>query len=233
MLQRLQTQLSRKHRQGFAIGTILLAVVLIAAIVSAIAIASRGSSQDAELERARLTASILLSQATDLSLAASRMVSSGVARTELMLQTPLINSYAPGFPSLISRCTNEPACIFLQSGPKDVPPSIFLLPATDFYRDWFIWEIRTIFGFPSLSNRISFIGIMGVTEPICRQFLSLTQGQPPSANIPVNADVDFFAVLRRVTTIASPAEFDFSRGGCIKSSRMDINVYLIYIPFTG
>lgn len=69
---------STTNRQsGFAIGTILLAVILIAAIVSAIAIASRGSSTQSGREQARVQASTLLQQGANLRSGFERMVANG------------------------------------------------------------------------------------------------------------------------------------------------------------
>ncbi len=65
------------RQSGFAIGTILLAVILIAAIVSAIAIASRGSSTQSGREQARVQASTLLQQGANLRSGFERMVANG------------------------------------------------------------------------------------------------------------------------------------------------------------
>ncbi|TAH32309.1 MAG: hypothetical protein EYC62_09255 [Alphaproteobacteria bacterium] len=71
------------RQSGFAIGTILLAVILIAAIVSAIAIASRGSSTQSGREQARVQASTLLQQGANLRSGFERMVANGTDKTSI------------------------------------------------------------------------------------------------------------------------------------------------------
>ncbi len=62
------------RQSGFAIGTILLAVVLIAAIVSAIAIASRGTQSQGGREQARVNATTLVQQGINLKQGFDRMI---------------------------------------------------------------------------------------------------------------------------------------------------------------
>jgi hypothetical protein len=72
---------SRNHsansRAGFAIGTILLAVVLIAAIVSAIALASRDSVGSGEREKSRLLQALTTQQIVDMNVKAASLLSTG------------------------------------------------------------------------------------------------------------------------------------------------------------
>jgi type II secretory pathway pseudopilin PulG len=70
-------QKSINRQSGFAIGTILLAVVLIAAIVSAIAIASRGSTQQGNREQARVNATTIMNQGINYQNAFNRIVANG------------------------------------------------------------------------------------------------------------------------------------------------------------
>lgn len=71
--------------QGFAIGTILLAVVLIAAIVSAISAASRGSSSTQNREGARIQASALINQSLNLKSGFDRLTTIGVNRFSIVM----------------------------------------------------------------------------------------------------------------------------------------------------
>lgn len=57
---------NNKSQRGFAIGTILLAVVLIAAIVSAVAVASRGSLSNADKEKGVLARSMVINEYTQV-----------------------------------------------------------------------------------------------------------------------------------------------------------------------
>ena len=68
-------QFGKNH--GFAIGSILVAVILIAAITSAVAYASRGPTTDANRERNSLNASTLIHQATTIQSAIARRVAGG------------------------------------------------------------------------------------------------------------------------------------------------------------
>jgi len=88
---------------GFAIGTILLAVILIAAITSAITIASRGNTPNASREEASLKASTLLHEAIKLSQAFDCATSNGYNPAEIIVARP-------GNPNEL--CTNEPNCLF-------------------------------------------------------------------------------------------------------------------------
>jgi hypothetical protein len=91
-------------QSGFAIGTILLAVVLIGAIVSAIAIASRGSSNDANLEKRRLDYLLARQQLTDLQMNFERFIATGANPADL-----IANIYdADGNPT---PCSSQPNCI--------------------------------------------------------------------------------------------------------------------------
>lgn len=76
-------QKSINRQSGFAIGTILLAVVLIAAIVSAIAIASRGSQTQGNQERARVNASTLISQGINFANGFQRLTVGGTLVNEI------------------------------------------------------------------------------------------------------------------------------------------------------
>jgi hypothetical protein len=55
-----------QNQRGFAIGTVLLAVVLIAAIVSAMAVASRGSISSGDAEKAKVASSMVIMQYTEM-----------------------------------------------------------------------------------------------------------------------------------------------------------------------
>ena len=91
-------------QRGFAIGTILLAVVLIGAIVSAIAIASRGSSNDANLEKRRLDYLLARQQLTDLQMNFERFMATGANPGSL-----IANIYdADGNPT---PCSSQSNCI--------------------------------------------------------------------------------------------------------------------------
>lgn len=85
----------REHRQsGFAIGTVLLAVILIAAIVTAMAIASRGNSQNIQSEQDRLMASNMLQQVNNLNVEYTRLITNGYSPTAVTLGT---NAAVPGY----------------------------------------------------------------------------------------------------------------------------------------
>ncbi|MGE0252245.1 MAG: hypothetical protein AB7G80_06305 [Dongiaceae bacterium] len=81
-------------QSGFAIGTILLAVVLIAAIVSAIAIASRGTQTQGNREQTRVNASTVISQGINLSNAFQRLIGTG-ATTDTISATSADAGTAP------------------------------------------------------------------------------------------------------------------------------------------
>ncbi len=76
-------QKSINRQSGFAIGTILLAVVLIAAIVSAIAIASRGTSNQGNREGSRVNASTIVQQGINLKNGFDRLISTGTDVTTI------------------------------------------------------------------------------------------------------------------------------------------------------
>lgn len=64
-------------QSGFAIGTILLAVILIAAIVSAIAVSSRGSVGNANRERATIDQAAMQTTMISIDQGVERMIASG------------------------------------------------------------------------------------------------------------------------------------------------------------
>ncbi|MGD9650520.1 MAG: hypothetical protein AB7U41_07025 [Dongiaceae bacterium] len=77
-----------KSQSGFAIGTILLAVVLIAAIVSAIAIASRGTTNQSGREQSRINATTVIQQGINLKQGYDRLMANGIDRTNIVIGAP-------------------------------------------------------------------------------------------------------------------------------------------------
>lgn len=69
---------STKNQRGFAVAPLLLAVALIGVLMAGFAMASRGTSSNANTESVKVNAGLLLKQATDYRDAASRYMADGM-----------------------------------------------------------------------------------------------------------------------------------------------------------
>lgn len=76
-----------KKTQGLAISTILLAVVLLVAIAVTIAMSSRASNGNSSIQQAKLNASTLMNQASNMRIGYDRMQANGVDASIITLDT--------------------------------------------------------------------------------------------------------------------------------------------------
>lgn len=190
---------SGKKQRGFAIGTILLAVILIAAIVSAIVVASRGSGGDAERERARLIAANLLQQTIDLRQTYQQFINEGIPRQRVYLNgvggsgvfLGVANTRASSA-DLYGYCTSsntpDSACIFDAMPPLRLPAiaqRIFAEHgvANAMSRNWQSMAINE-FPNPELNNRLTMLYLYNVTDALCTQFNSIARGVSINTPIP-------------------------------------------------
>lgn len=174
--------------QGFAIGTILLAVILIAAIVSAVAIASRGTSSSSTREKDRLAAATLAQQSVSISQGIQRMLASGVAPENIVgsfnFTAGSNNSY--GLLNYINDdniipCTADVrgrTCLYTATAAPSFSQSMFDDKGSNsiiaktwllYYADFQIQDTGR--------NFRTFIAVMGdVTDGICRNFNNIING---------------------------------------------------------
>ena len=116
---------------GFAIGTILLAVILIGVIVSAIAMASRNSDLSARAEQNRLDASSMIDRSYQLNLGLNRLEASGQDLRQITFgnNIGIVNGGSNPSPEMqrleaecgsmqgiLSPCTNEANCAWNPAG---------------------------------------------------------------------------------------------------------------------
>ncbi len=129
------------RQSGFAIGTILLAVILIAAIVSAIAIASRGTTSQSNREGARVQASTLMQQGTNLKNGFDRMIGGGVTGAEIVMSDADANgadgdgnTEATAGYSTGTNCDDDDPCLFDPTAggasAQNPPGQALIAPAT-------------------------------------------------------------------------------------------------------
>lgn len=84
---RRQLATTYKKTRGLAISTILLAVVLLAAIAVTIAMSSRASNNNTSTQQAKLNASTLMNQASNMRIGYDRMQANGVDASTITLDT--------------------------------------------------------------------------------------------------------------------------------------------------
>ncbi len=196
---------TKNSASGFAIGTILLAVILIAAIVTGMAISSRSVLMGPRREDTRVIASSLINEATNLKTAIDRFVMNGVRRDRVLLGIP---SGYPGAGSyglswgLIKNCnefTPMPSdCLYNpQNYGYATPPN---LPDTAFLREsgtnalikspWGYWNVTSYTDHPEMAGRASMIATRSLRKEICQHVNNLLNGTPITAE-PENAGLSF------------------------------------------
>jgi type II secretory pathway pseudopilin PulG len=183
---------------GFAIGTILLAVVLIAAIVSAIAIATRGSQTDANRETARINASIIVHATSEYLQAFSRAAAQGTNLNSLTFGTPSLYSNSVNVPGCNQwfysnqNCANtDPNCFYGPDGfmtaPPTLPASIFcnVPPAAPNLTPQF--QLRTDIDLRGVGNNLVGIVLGGIDNLTCRYLNQITMNRlmdlPPPTSL--------------------------------------------------
>jgi hypothetical protein len=169
--------ISSHPRSGFAIGTILLAVVLIAALVSALAIASRGSSNTSGREKARIAAATTINTAYTLKQNIERLLAQGIDANSLFMAE--ISGNPTHLPYAGNYCRNDTStrtCALVDFTPQPIDP-LFLEPqlAAPFYSER--WEIYRIIG---ATHQASIIAWIGLTKSFCQQINNILMGESPS-----------------------------------------------------
>jgi hypothetical protein len=194
-------------QRGFAIGTVLLAVVLIAAIVSAIAIASRGNSEQGQREKDRLLASVLIQQGIDISQAYVRLIRDGYSRDEVTLtaqfdgkNTIRFNAFAsdptahiicnesyPGY-NWDASALQPMQCLFsAANGLSSIsPPQDAVGNTANTASIWAAFPVGN-FHDSSLNNRLTMFTVIDITPGVCRQLNNQLQNLALGAAIPVQA----------------------------------------------
>ena len=186
-------------RRGFAIGTILLAVVLIAAIVSAIAIASRGSTGSADREQNRLDAGSLMQLGTGFKNAFDRAAATGNDIRLMTLGTPIEGPFpAPEVEANcgiamygLAACNNTPNCIF--------GTDAFMAEPTGLNRRMFCgvtgapdlqFQLRRDFIIAGVGGGQPQVVVLlgGLSRPICQHINNMANGIPTTQNLPTIPD---------------------------------------------
>lgn len=207
-------------RSGFAIGTILLAVVLLAAIVSALVVASRGSNLQAEAERNRLDSSFLAQAATNLSMGLDRARAAGQNLRELRFgynigvtndvtsddpETRRLARECGNIQGMLQPCTNEDNCAWGSAGVAAEPPAmpaLFCNPQMSGMVASF--QYRTDIRLAGQSSPgLGFIAV-GIRPSLCQQINNILHGDSPTAPPPRedNLDVMLSDLLGFATNVA-------------------------------
>ena len=235
---------------GFAIGTILLAVVLIAAIVSAIAIASRGSQSQSDNERMRIDATALVNAAIQYQQAFSRAASTGFNMQQITFGTPvtLNENFDPDTtPCWINQtsyiqCTaSNPNCFFgadrFMNAPPTIPPSAFcnIPPESPGLIPQF--QLRTNASIAGIGNNLTLVFITGIQERLCRHINSLVMNRPVNFPPPESASTWFVSFLANSpenqaveigtgsASAIEPGVMDGVEEGCFSMTSLGWNIY--------
>jgi hypothetical protein len=161
-----------RSRDGFAIGVILLAVVLIAAIISAIALASRGSFVMGDKEKNFLLAQTITNQATNYKAAYDRLRNNGATQADIYTHNQ-INPFYASRAGWVTSCTTSTSgnCLFdTANGGALLPaPHDVFAPANQSYmQDWMLWRITNVGGAnAALSNRLTVLILHDIKLEIC------------------------------------------------------------------
>ncbi len=173
----------KSNQSGFAIGTILLAVVLIAAIVSAIAIASRGTSGQQNREQARVQASTLLQQAVNLRSGFERLNANGVPIRSISMAgdgaTPSVttnasqaDSCADSVGSVVCLYDTDDGGAAIQSPPRQA----FRAPGGPMNNRWMLAHEIDVGDTASALNGNTVILVGNVNRAVCQQINNLVHG---------------------------------------------------------
>lgn len=202
---------NRNNQSGFAIGTILLAVILIAAIVSAIAIASRGSSTQGDQERARVNASTAVSQGINLANGFQRLTVGGTAVREITAndQLDIANTNAgascsPTGAGTVVRTTPARTfqCLYGSAGAGAIinpPRQIFrnnVAPAVGYRFN------RNATNIAGNTTAQSVMYTYNLTRAVCQQINNQVNGLTINSQVPVVAAISLGAATA-VTEIAA------------------------------
>lgn len=217
---------------GFAIGTILLAVVLIAAIVSAIAVASRGSVASGDAEQARINATTLVNAAIQFDQAFDRATASGMDIRQLTFGTPVFynvtfdpdstDCWANQFSN--NTCNNTPNCFFGTNGFMDRPPTIPAAVYCNIPPDppnlTPQFQLRTNVNIAGIGNGLTAIMISGINDRMCRHINSLVMNRPVN-QAPPESSTNLF--LPWLGDAAENIEINIGTGalGAIETGVMD------------
>lgn len=177
----------RSSQSGFAIGTILLAVILIAAIVSAIAIASRGSSNQSNREGARVQASTLIQQGVNLRNGFERMVTTGTGRDNIVATGAAGRANTAGSADCTTATSLTAPLVCLYSNPDggtaaQVPPSQAFTPGGDNSVGRYRLHQHATVPNVGTAGQVIVMEISDIRLDVCRQINSLVMGGEVSSS---------------------------------------------------
>jgi len=85
-----------RNEQGFVQGVLLFALAVLVAIIAAFAFANNGNQSSSERENAKVTATVLMKQASDVQDAVSRFISDGQSLMYLCVTSGVSATASPG-----------------------------------------------------------------------------------------------------------------------------------------
>lgn len=217
------TNLKSNRQSGFAIGTILLAVILIAAIVSAIAIASRGTSSQSNREGARVQASTIIQQGINIKNGFDRMIGTGTDGTAIQMSLAGTGNTTAAVSGTImgttgTNCVSGDPCLYdATAGGTSVqsPPAqafVAIPPANIRYTLRRLNVFRGT-GFVGTGTAVTgddkVILLSGLRLDVCQQINALVSGN----TIALNATPDTLTVAAVLTDNDDAAVTAFSAAG--------------------
>jgi len=112
--------------QGFVQGVLLFALAVLVAIIAAFAFANNGNQSSSERENAKVTATVLMKQASDVQDAVSRYISDGLSLMYLCVTSEtsptVINTQQTGFADCNTHAGSTPISLFAAANGYISPP---------------------------------------------------------------------------------------------------------------
>lgn len=166
-----------RHEQGFVQGVLLFALAVLVAIIAAFAFANNGNQSSSERENAKVTATVLMKQASDVQDAVSRFISDGQSLMYLCVTSGVSGTVAPGETSS-GNCgadvANTPVDLWSTANgyitPPGPPPAAFKSSEPD--RTWkyanFSTAGRTLVTSATAPGYYSFMEANNVDKKVCQ-----------------------------------------------------------------
>lgn len=201
---------AHKRNSGFAIGMILLVIVLIGAIVGAIAVASRSSNTNASGETAKIQASALLQQGINLRSGYDLMLARGADAGAI--------SWDTSSPNGLFHPTDGGAV-------KQTPPSEAIVASADA-----VWKYKKVVSLMGvgIDGNDDYVGVVAnVKLKHCQYINHILYGMDTSATPPTAAAGSLADWQTEVTAInlSADASVTGKPEGCIQTTTAGSYVY--------
>ena len=166
-----------RNEQGFVQGVLLFALAVLVAIIAAFAFANNGNQSSSERENAKVTATVLMKQASDVQDAVSRFISDGQSLMYLCVTSGVSATVSPGTVSTgncAADVANTPVDLWSQANgyisPPEAPAAAF--KSNEAARNWkyanFSADGRTLTASATDPGSYAFMEANNVDKKVCQ-----------------------------------------------------------------